>query len=111
MTAAEWAAAGVLLPDEQPQTALLADAALEWITEHTTLKSAAELPPSAKVFLLKYMVLMQQSTGVTSESLAGMSQSFDTTEKGLQLVQLARELMGAYMNSDVHFVSAKGRWQ
>lgn len=111
MTAVDWAAAGVPLPDEQPETLLMADAALEWIADHTTLDVSVDLPPGAKVFVLKYIALMRQTAGVTSESLAGMSQSFDTTEKGLQFMQLAHELMGAYMKSDVHFVSAKGRWQ
>ena len=111
MTAADWTAAGIPLPDEQPGTLLMADAALEWIGEHTTLDVSEPLPPGAKVFVLKYIGLMQQSAGVTSESLAGMSQSFDTTDKGTQIMQIARELMGAYMKSDVHFVSAKGRWQ
>lgn len=111
MTAADWETAGVPLPDGQPETILLANAALEWIGEHTTLDVSKELPSGAKVFVMKYIALMQQTDGITSESLAGMSQSFDTTEKDLQLLRLARELMSTYMKSDVRFVSAKGRWQ
>ena len=116
MTAADWEAAGVPLPDEQQETLLMADAALEWIGEHTTLDVSAPLPPGAKVFILKYLEVMQMGVGVTAETIGGgagtnLSQSFDTSSKGNLLMQYAHELMGAYMKSDVHFVPAKGRWQ
>ncbi len=112
MTADEWEAAGVPLPNEQPETVLMANAALDWIGEHTSLdiENPKAFPSGAKLFVLKYIACMSQSFGVTSESLAGMSQSFDASDKGGQLMQYARELMGQYLNSDIRFVPAESRW-
>ena len=112
MTAEEWEKTKIPLPDENPITLLMADSSLDWIKEHTSLDVTfpEKMPPGAKLFVLKYIDVMSQDTGVTSESIAGMSQSFDTSEKENLLMQYARNLMGQYLNSDVHFVPAKSRW-
>ncbi|WOC33050.1 MULTISPECIES: hypothetical protein [Caproicibacterium] len=118
MTADEWSAAGIPLPDEQPETLLMTDAALGWIAEHTTLdvENPQGLPASAKLFVLKYLEVMQLSAGVTAETIGGgagtnLSQSFDTASKSDLLAQYAAELLGTNLKADVHFVSAKGRWR
>ncbi len=73
MNAEDWARLGIPLPHDSPETGLMADAALEWVWEHTTLSKEKELPNAVKLFVLKYIDLMASTGGVTSESLGGMS--------------------------------------
>lgn len=95
------------------ETRIMIDAAIQWIQANTTIEIAedAELPSSAKLFTIKFCDLMSRS-GVASESLGGMSQSFSTTGgTGLFLSDLATELFGADYNGRNRFIAAEPRWK
>ena len=113
MTVSDFTNAGI--PIEDTNLALLyAESALDWIKNNTTLqidKSNLEaLPSGAKLFVLKYADIMQADTTVTSESLGGMSQSFSAESRYSLLNDIASELLGEYMVSQVKFVAAQSRW-
>lgn len=97
---------------------LYVGAAIDWINNHTTLvidkgnlqESVAALPDGAKLFLCRYCDILSTDTNVTSESIGGMSQSFGTASKATQLWQLASELMGEYLKSQVRSVPNVSKW-
>lgn len=96
---------------------IFAESALQWVLKHTTLEfdmnnseELRALPASVKLFCLKYYELMSTSEGVTSESIEGLSQSFNTSNKSGLIWQLAESLLDDYLVSSVSFVSASKRW-
>lgn len=98
-------------------TILTVQSAFEWVKNHTVLEfdtndteSLKALPATVKLFVLKYVDVMELSTGVTSESLGGMSQSFDTSASAALLWQYARELLSAYLKSEVTVTPARRKW-
>lgn len=99
------------------RTILLVESAFNWINDNTTLKIDVEnddltkLPSSVKLFIVKYFDLMMLSPGVHSESIEGLSQSYDTTNKSDLLWQYANELLNNYLKSQMTFVTAKRRWK
>ena len=117
MTAYDLICAGIPLAGEDDYTELMAKAALEWIVENTSIKldvnnqqSIESLPANAKLFVCKYVELFNQKSGVSSQSIEGLSISFDTTDKAAQVSQLANSLLWNYMKSQVTFTPAKKRW-
>lgn len=94
-------------------TAVMVEAALDWVDEHTTLDidRGKELPSNVKLFVVKYCELLSQTAGVTSESLGGMSQSFSTGGIGSALSDLATHLFGSAYKGRNRFVTAAGRWK
>lgn len=108
--------AGIPLSGRDAREALKATAALEWIQQNTTLDfdaadpaSVEKLPATAKLFVGKYVEIMGLKTGVSSQSIEGLSMSFDTTDKGTMLWQLASTLLGGYLRQ-ARFFPAKRRW-
>lgn len=95
------------------QTEIIINSGIEWLAENTTIDTAAidSFPSCAKLFLIKYSDLQNLSVGVSSESIEGLSQSFDTSDKSAMLWQLAEELLGAYLKGRVRFVQASPRWR
>ena len=96
---------------------LMVESAFHWINDNTALninynnsEALSELTPNIKLFVIKYFDLMSMTAGVTSESLGGMSQSFDGSNKSDLLWQYACELLGDSLKSQITFVSAKRRW-
>lgn len=117
MTAAELKEAGVPIEAEDALTVLKAESAIEYISNNTTLTAditdadtIKALPAQAKLFIVKYCALMNAETGVSSESLGGMSQSFDTSNRDGLLLDLASSLLGPYMKSQMRFTQASRRW-
>ena len=110
MNAEDWARLEIPLPDDSPETGLMADAALEWVWEHTTLSKEKELPNAVKLFVLKYIDLMASTAGVTSESLGGMSQTMDSANKGLLLRSYAKALLSPWLKLEGRVIPAKRRW-
>lgn len=97
---------------------LFVDSALDWIIDNTTLdfdKNNVEeikaLPSSVKLFILKYKEIMSTDSMVTSESIEGLSQSFNSTDKNVLLYQLAQQLLGKYLKSALSFVQSEKRWR
>lgn len=95
------------------QTEIILNAGLEWLAENTTIDTAntEKLPSGAKLFLIKFCDIQNLQTGVTSESIEGLSLSFDNSNKSDLLWQLADELLGNYLKGRVRFVAATSRWK
>jgi hypothetical protein len=113
MTASDFVKAGIAI-DDTSVAALYAESALDWLGENTTLtidkEKLSDLPAGAKLFIMKYGEIMSADTTVASESLGGMSQSFKSESRYSLLQDLATELIGNYMVSQVKFTAAQSRW-
>ena len=95
-------------------TAVMVDAALDWVARNTTVEidQEAELPANVKLFVVKYCDLFGQTAGVASESLGGMSQSFTGSGSlGMTLAALARQLFGDAYTGGSRFIVAGNRWR
>lgn len=97
------------------ESCLLVESAIEWINSNTSLHYDLDnlpesLPSNVKLFISKYCELIGLRPGISSESISGLSQSFDSTDKGLLLRQYAKAILGDSVMSDVTFFSAKKRW-
>ena len=118
MNAEELIAAGIPVSGNDAMELLRAEAALDWIAEHTSIKfdkadakSIKALPACAKLFVVKFCETMRLKSGVTSQSIEGMSQSFDASESTNDLIMaLANGLLGAYLKSQVRVFPAVRRW-
>lgn len=91
--------------------------ALEWVLDNTTLEFDIDdieqikaLSARVKLFCIKFFELQNISSGVSSESISGLSQSFKSDEIDALIWQYAKELLYPYLKSRVHFVSAKKKW-
>lgn len=91
---------------------VIREAALGWISSNTTFDVSIEpLPAGVELFIEKYGQVMGLRAGVTSESISGLSQSFDTGSISVLLKQYARELIGSeYVVSDVEVFPALDSW-
>ena len=99
------------------QSVLMVESALNWINDNTTFnvdheddEALGKLTANIKLFVIKYVDIMSMRPGISSESLGGMSQSFDSTTKSDLLWQYAYELLGDSVRSQFSFTSAKSRW-
>ena len=108
--------AGIPLSGTDASEELKANAALEWLAEHTTLEvnpadpaSIEKLPAAAKLFIGKYVEILGRSPGVSSQSIEGLSLSYVTVGQDTMLWQLASTLLGKYL-SQVRVFPAKRRW-
>lgn len=92
---------------------IILNAGVEWIAANTTINTAKieDFPSGAKLFLLKFHDLQKLQTGVASESIEGLSLSFDTSDKNALLWQYAEELLGQYLKGRVRFVQSTPRWR
>jgi len=96
---------------------LIGNAALEWLSENTTLtvdlndvKTLEALPFAAKLFVSKFDEITSASSIVASESIEGLSQSFNQTDKGTLLWQTAEQLLSGYLKGRIRFVAAERKW-
>lgn len=91
---------------------IILNAGLEWIAENTTIdtKDTDNFPSCAKLFLITYHDIQQMKVGVASESIEGLSLSFNSSDRSALLWQSAEELLGNYLKGRVRFVSASRRW-
>ena len=115
MTAEEFNALGLPVP---PASQLYVEAGLEWIRDNTTLavditdmESIKALPSSARLFLVKFCEICERDTGIASESVGPMSQSFTTDSAAKQTAALARQLLRAWLRSNVQFLPCQRRWR
>ena len=98
------------------QRELATKAALEWIAEYTTIEvdpkseDITSLPASAQLFVQKYAEILTRKTGVTSQSIEGLSLSYGSTDSSTLIWQLAQTLLQGYMKSQVRVFPAKRRW-
>lgn len=108
--------AGIPIATKDATDLLMANAAIEWLAENTTIEvkpddpeSIKELPASAKLYVSKYVEILSVNPGVSSQSIEGLSLSFNTTDKATMLWQLASTLLGPYLRQ-VRVFPAKRRW-
>lgn len=97
---------------------LIVESGLEWVRNNTTLEfdmnkddDLIALPSAVKLFLVKFLDVQMLSVGVTSESIEGLSQSFDTGDKSTLIWQFAQELLSPYLKSRVRFITAQRKWR
>ena len=117
MRAEELVNAGIPISGADPASVLRAEAAFDWMLENTTLvfdkqdiASIEALPACAKLFVEQYSDVIKRRSGVASQSIEGMSQSFHETDKATELWQIANSLLGKYLPSQVQVFPAKRRW-
>lgn len=98
-------------------TVLIANSAFDWLLSNTTLRfditdvsTLKDLPPTVKLFVVKFIDVMNMGTGVTSESIGSLSHSFDSSSKSALLWQYAQELLAGYLPSQVTVFPARKRW-
>jgi hypothetical protein len=91
---------------------------LEWVKSNTTLdfdmnndEDLKALPYCVRLFLVKFFDVQMLSTGVSSESIEGLSQSFDTGSKNAMIWQFAQELLSDYLVSCVKAVPYVNKWR
>ena len=96
---------------------LIIESGLEWVKANTTLdfdinndEDIKALPSSVRLFLTKFFDVQMISAGVASESIEGLSQSFDTSDKSALIWQFAYELLRPYLKNGVCFISAQRRF-
>lgn len=97
---------------------LVIESGLEWVKNNTTLEfdvnideDLIALPSAVKLFLVKFLDVQMLSVGVVSESIEGLSQSFDTGDKNAMIWQFAEELLSPYLKSRVRFITAQKKWR
>lgn len=97
---------------------LMIESALQWVLNNTTLRfdvnkddDLKALPASVRLFVVKFKEAMATDVSVSSESIEGLSQSFNTSDKNSLLWDLASSLLGDCLVSPVSFVSAVSRWK
>ena len=118
ITAEQLTKAGIPVAEGDAVAALHAEAALDWILANTTIQfdkadaaAIKALPACAKLFVVKYGEIMERKAGVTSESIEGLSQSFDASENTVSSIWAqANALLSGYMKSQVRVTPARRRW-
>lgn len=96
---------------------LLIENALAWIADNTTVKvdmdDLENVQPAVRLFIIRYIEIMQLPMGISSESASGLSQSFDTNKDPAELLISAAEAIFGADNvtaGAVHFVTATRGW-
>ena len=117
MTVEEIKSSGIPIANVTESTVLIVESALEYVAANTNLKfdpsdidSVKNLPSCVKLFIVKFHELLNRESGVTSESIAGMSQSFDTSDKSRLIFGLLNSLCAQYVTSQLVCVPRIGRY-
>lgn len=96
-------------------------AALDWLGDNTdfrltdgSITEVASLPPSARLFILKFMEIMSSGgtlAGVSSESIGGMSKSYAVaSDMSGALMLLIRQLLRGHYTGGVKISMPRSRW-
>ena len=103
-------------PDNDAEI-LLVENALAWIADNTTvtvdMDDLDNVQPSVRLFITRYIEIMQLPLGISSESASGLSQSFDTDKDPNDLLIAAAEAIFGVDNvtaGAAHFVTATRGW-
>lgn len=99
------------------KTAMMVESALIWLQDNTTLEfdinsneDLQGLKGNVRLFINKYLEVMGRDSSVSSESINGLSQTFNTSQKASELLwQYADELLGD-MVCRVKFYPAERYW-
>lgn len=113
MTLEDWKETGI----EISAPLLYYEAGLEWVEEHTTvtlndhtLESIKALPSKVKLFLTEFAEIMQRESGIESESIHGLSQSFQEEGKNELIMKSAKCLLSNELKSNLTVLPARKRW-
>lgn len=117
LSADDLAEIGLPVSGTDDYTVLIANSAFDWLLSNTTLKfdvedisSLKDLSPTVKLFVVKFVDIMNMGTGISSESIGSLSHSFDTSSKSALIWQYAQELLAGYLPSQVTVFPARKRW-
>lgn len=113
MTGEELKNLGIDIDTEDNTVVIMANTALEWIAENTTINTEdiENIPYRAKLFISKYCELNSLPSGVTSESIEGLSQSFTSGALANSIWDLANGIFSTSdLKSRVRFVTAQKRF-
>lgn len=101
----------------EDRAVLIIESGLEWVKTNTTLEFDMDkdedlkaLPSAVRLFLVKFFDIQMLGTGVSSESISGLSQSYDTTDKSALVWQFAIELLSPYLKCGIQFIPAQRRF-
>lgn len=88
---------------------------INWINKNTLLvvniDDESSITNEVKLFLTYYFDIMSIRPGVSSESISGLSQSFNSSNKNDLLLQYAETIFGEdNLKSQMSFYQAKRRW-
>lgn len=99
--------------DTDAKTVITINSALEWMKDHTTIDTDdyENLPACAKLFMIKYAEIGNMQSGVSSESIEGLSIAYGDGNKSGMIWDAAYELLGSYVKSPVRFVAAQNPWK
>ena len=96
---------------------LIVESGLEWVKQNTTLEfdvnndeDLKALQPCVRLFLTKFFDVQMLNVGVASESIEGLSQSFNNDDKSALIWQFATELLSPYLKSRIKFIPAQRRF-
>ena len=99
------------------RTVLIVESGFEWVLDNTTLEfdindeeELKALPACVKLFVSKFADINLLDVCVSSESIEGLSQSFDTSDKSAMIWQQAEELLYKYLKSRIQFIPAEKRY-
>ena len=96
---------------ETPRYKIIIESAFTWIENNTTLQvNLDDVPANVKLFVIKFVEIMSQSPGVSSEKIEGMSQSFESNRNDL-IWQIAKDLLGNDVVSDASVYRAVTIWE
>ena len=89
-----------------------AQAAVEWLEINTTINTTDidNFPARAKSFIEQYCEVTGLQSGVASESIGGLSQSFNSGNKNALIWDLATTLLSGDIKSQIQFIPAQKRW-
>ena len=97
---------------------LYVESGLEWLQDNTTLEmdladpeTIKQLPASARLFLVKYCEVLNRETGITSETVGPMSQSFSSDSVAKQTANLAKQFLKPWLKPEVMFIPCRRRWR
>ena len=99
------------------RTILLVESGLEWVKSNTKLdfdinndEDLTALPSCVRLFLIKFIDIQMLITGVASESIEGLSQSFTQSSKEDMIWDSAKSLLCSYLHSGIQFIPAQRRF-
>lgn len=83
------------------ETMLYIEACIEWLNQHTSLdiENMAAIPANVKLFIVKYVDIIRMSSGVSSESIEGLSQSFKDVDLEDLIYQAAHATIDEFITS------------
>lgn len=95
---------------------MLVESALIWVQKNTKITFDIEdltaLKADVRLFIVKYVEIMRLRTGITSESIGGLTQSFNTKDLNTAIWQIATEVFADdKLLPNCEFIGAQNKWR